>query len=449
MLRGGRTLRGRVTLLTVLAAAVVVALLIGAFNVVLATALDRAVDRALRSKAAAAMTTVRIDGDRVRVRDAPGDEAIDRQVWVYAGRRAVVRPAGAGRLQAAADALARSGGASADLHRPDSRLRRVGLDAGGRRVGAVVVAESLEPYDRTTDIALAGSVALGGLLLALVATLTWIATGRALHPVREMTRTAAAWSAHDQQRRFGTGPRPDELGELASTFDALLDRLAASLRHEQRLSAELSHELRTPLARIAAEAELLTRHARSADDVDDGLRAITSDTVEMTSILDTLMKAARADAGLERGRAGLDEVFARLAERWRPALAAHGIRLDVADPEGIEAGVDGDVAERIITPLLHNAERHAESRVSLSAERSAGAVLVTVDDDGAGIPVPLRDAFFEPGRRAGEGDGNGNANGAGLGLALARRLARATGGDVDVTDTPDGAGVRLRVRLPA
>jgi len=438
-----RTLRGRVTLLAVLAAAVAVALLVVVFNVVLATSLDGDVDRALRSKAAAATTTVLTTGGHVVVRDAPNDEAIDRQVWIYAGTGAVVRPPGDAALQAAADELARSGAAFAEKAGMDVRLHAVALTSDGRRIGSVVVAQSLAAYDRTTDIALAGSVALGGLLLALVAALTWLATGRALHPIRDMTRTAAAWSAHDQQQRFGGGPRPDELGELARTFDALLDRLAASLRHEQRLSAELSHELRTPLARIAAEAELLARHSRSAEELDDGLRAITGNAQEMTSILDTLMKAARADAGLERGRAPLDAVVDRVAGRWRPALAARGIALDIADLAGLDIGVDEDVAERILTPLLHNAERHAATHVSLSAERAGSMVLVNLDDDGPGIPLELRDVVFEPGHSASDGDG------AGLGLALARRLARATGGDVEIADTPLGEGVRLRVQLPA
>ncbi|MEA2156423.1 MAG: hypothetical protein QOE11_2563 [Solirubrobacteraceae bacterium] len=438
-----RTLRTRVTMLAVLAATVAVALLVGAFNVVLANALDRNVNRTLRSKAAAATTTASVSDGRVTVHDSPDDEAIDREVWVYDGLRAIVRPTGNASLQAAADALARRPSAYAAAPAQKIRLHSVALTDHGRRVGAVVVGESLAAYDQTTDVALAGSVALGGLLLLLIAGLTWVTIGRALHPVSEMTRAAADWSAHDGARRFGPGPRPDELGELAGTFDALLDRLAASLRHEQRLSAELSHELRTPLARIAAEAELLGRRARSPEELAAGLHAITLNAEEMEAILDTLMKAARADAGLERGRAELGPLLDRIATRWRPALAAGGIELDVGGADGIDVGVDAEVAERILTPMLHNAERHAVAHVSLSAERAGTAVLVHLDDDGPGIPEELREAIFEPGHTGSDGPG------AGLGLALARRLARATGGDVDATTRPGGDGARLRVRLPS
>ena len=437
------TLRTRVTLLSVLAAAVVVALLVAAFNVVLSTSLDRDVRRTLRSKAAAAVTTTVVRNGRVAVRDAPNDAAIDNAVWVYEAGRALLRPAGGAALQRSADRLADRTGTYA--HTPDGELllHSVAITDRGRSAGSVVVAESLEVYDRTTDVALAGSVALGGGLLALVAVLTWLATGRALHPVRDMTRTAAQWSAHDRERRFGPGPRPDELGELAATFDALLDRLAASLRHEQRLSAELSHELRTPLARIAAEAELLARRTRSPDELSAGLRAIAHNAAEMTAILDTLMKAARADAGLERGRAQLTPLLERVAARWRPAFAERGLALTVDAPDDVSVGVDAELAERILTPLLHNAERHAVAQVTLSTQRDGHSVLVHLDDDGPGIPAKLREAVFEPGRTESAGDG------AGLGLALARRLARATGGDVEVVAAAAAQGVRLRVRLPA
>ena len=82
-------------------------------------------------------------------------------------------------------------------------------------------------------------------------------------PGVRMTRQAAEWSEHDLDHRFALGAPHDELTELASTLDRLLDRLAASLRHERRFSAELSHELRTPLARVLAEAELALRRDAS------------------------------------------------------------------------------------------------------------------------------------------------------------------------------------------
>src|SRR5213076_3003016 len=78
----------------------------------------------------------------------------------------------------------------------------------------------------------------------------------ALRPGARVTRAAADWSEHRLERRFELGEPHDELTRLAAMLDSLLDRIAASLRREQRFSAELSHELRTPVSRIVAEADL-------------------------------------------------------------------------------------------------------------------------------------------------------------------------------------------------
>ena len=133
----------------------------------------------------------------------------------------------------------------------------------GTRFGTVVAAVSLDPYEDTERTAFVGALILAGLLLlAAVALLSRWMLGRALEPVSRMTADAVAWSATDLDRRFHVGEPYDELTRLAATLDDLLEQIAASLRHEQRFTAELSHELRTPLARISGETELMLRRDR-------------------------------------------------------------------------------------------------------------------------------------------------------------------------------------------
>jgi signal transduction histidine kinase len=438
-----RTLRGRLTALAVLVAFVAIATLTIAFNVVLRASLTHDADARLRSQAAAAATTVTARDGRVRVRESVNDEAVDRGVWIYQGMRAVVRPHESDRLQRAADALAGQS-KTFDMLGDDVRLYAAPVSEDGRQIGTIVVAESTAAYDRTTDLALVGSVALAGVLLAAMLALTWITIGRALAPVREMTRSAAEWSEHDTGSRFGTVGRPDELGALAATFDALLDRIAGSLRHEQRLSAELSHELRTPLARVVAQLELLQRRDRDPEERAEAYAAMARSAEQMSAILETLMAAARADARLDQGRSDLRDTLAELAAGW-PGGGA--VELDVDEPaEPLMAGVDGAVVERIVAPLLDNARRYAHSRVALGAERDGAGVVLTVTDDGPGVPADAREKVFEPGGRIGAPNGHA---GAGLGLALSRRLARAAGGDVAVAERNAGEGAQLRVTLPA
>jgi signal transduction histidine kinase len=445
-MRHFRTLRGRLSALAMLVATIAIAVLTVAFNVVLDKSLDSDANGRLRSRAAAAATTVVSDGGRLRVRESPDDEAIDGSVWVYQGRRAVLRPPGDPRVQRAADALAGQPKKLVELPGRELRLYATPVSPADGGRGTVVVGLSLAPYERTTNLALVGSLALALVLLGAVGAVTWVTIGRALAPVAEMTRSADEWSAHDLDRRFGSDPRLDELGRLAATFDRLLDRVAASLRHEQRLSAELSHELRTPLARITAELDLLRRRERSPQEIEEAYLAVERSAEQMTGIVDTLMAAARADAGMDRGRCTVAEGIERTAAAWKAALAESGVELVVDPPPPVAVvGVEAETFERIVAPLLDNARRFARGRVVVGAARDNGRVVVTVSDDGPGIPDDEADTAFDPGvSRAANGH-----RGAGLGLALARRLARASGGDLTLAPGRPDAGAEFRLDLPS
>jgi signal transduction histidine kinase len=438
-----RTLRGRLTAIAFAVALVAIAVLTVAFNLLLAASLDHDADHRLRTQAAAATTTVVAHGGRLTLRESPDDAALDRQVWVYDGHRAIERPAAPASVQRAADALAGHSREFRDAPGRALRLYAAPVSAGGHRLGTVVAGQSLAAYDRTTDLALVGSLAFGALLLAATLALTSLLIGRALGRVRDLTRSAAEWSRHDDPRRFGSAPQPDELGELARTLDSMMDRVASSLRHEQRLSAELSHELRTPLARIIAEVELLERRERSPEARADAYAAIARSADQMSEILETLMAAARADAGLGAGRSELDPTLQSLRRRWEESAGPVALELDTGGTR-LVAGVDREVVERILSPLLENGRRHARSRVRVGARSTAGRLVVTVADDGPGIPDDARERIFEPGVRLGNGEGSG---GAGLGLSLARRLARAAGGDV-TAQPATGGGALVRVELP-
>ena len=280
------------------------------------------------------------------------------------GLRRAPRDRAAGRAAPACSArpTRSSATAASSATSPDRELRLYAapISAGGRQVGTVVAGESLAAYDRTTDLALVGSLAFGALLLAAVLALTSLLIGRALGRVRDLTRSAAEWSRHDDPRRFGSAPQPDELGELARTLDSMMDRVASSLRHEQRLSAELSHELRTPLARIIAEVELLERRERSPQARADAYAAIARSADQMSEILETLMAAARADAGLGAGRSELAASLQSLRRRWEESAGPVALELDAGDSR-LVAGVDREVVERILSPLLENARRHART----------------------------------------------------------------------------------------
>ena len=193
-----------------------------------------------------------------------------------------------------------------------------------------------------------------------------------------------------------------------------------------------------------AEAQLALRHERTSEEYRQGYERVLESARQMRRTIDTLVTAARVETQGPRG-AGDAAAAAHAAARGYEALAAaHGVAITVADPTTpIMVGVDPDVAERVLAPLIENACRYGRSSVTVSIERRDRAVVFEVVDDGQGVPEAERERIFEPGRSE---NGHRRSDGAGLGLPLARRLARAAGGDV--RSEGDGPGGRFVARLP-
>ncbi|WP_235032140.1 ATP-binding protein [Actinacidiphila yanglinensis] len=442
-----RTLRGRLALLALVTTAVWVTVLTVAANLVLGAQLRGQANDLLRTRSAAVAATVeaRADG-RIVVHEPSDDQALDIGVWIYQGRVAVERPAAPVALQRQADRLAGRSAVFADTAEPAAnRLYALPVMAptGGRQVGTVVATVALDPYRSTVRYVLLGSIGLALALLAGVYPVARVVAGRALQPVGAMSAQAAEWSEHEVSRRFGTHQRPRELAHLAGNLDGLLDRLAALVRHEQQLTAELSHELRTPLARITAEAEWLTARPRSRAEQAASHEAITASAAAMAQICEALLADARAGSA-DPGRCAPGDVAASLARR-RAEAAPDTIPVTV-EGDAVTADVPAALVERILTPLLDNADRYGSHHILVECLSGPGGAQVHVSDDGPGVPADLGPAVFEAGCRADPGDGH---DGAGLGLALARRLARNAGGDITLSKAagPLG-GAHFIVTLP-
>ncbi len=439
-------IRRRLFLVVVVTVGVAVAALVLGFNLILARTLTHDSRDLARTRASAQLALLTTDHGRVTVREAPDAAAADAFIWVFSRGTVLEQPRSGASVYAAARALATGGARYADVPGADIRLYAAPVVSGGRRAGTVVAGVSLAPYEQTRRLALIASLILGGLVLALVALATRWLLAASLRPVLRMTRQAAVWSERDLDRRFALGEPNDELSELAATLDGLLDRLSASLRREQRFSAELSHELRTPLARVMAESELALRREREPGEYREALELIHRSAAQLTRTVDALVAAARHEAGFERGSADAYELAAEAAAACADLAAQRRVELNLSSPPTpIRVAIDPDLGERILQPLLENACRYGSSTVSVSIERAGGVVRYTIDDDGAGVAAEERERIFEPGVRGTQGARDGA--GAGLGLALARRLAHSAGGDIEAL--ADRSGGRFVVVLPS
>lgn len=438
----------RTRLLLVVLAALAIALVVATvgFNLLLANSSRSDADSLLRQRALSERAVLRIGDGPIRVEDSQEELAADSRIWIFdASGRAVEAPRAHAATAQEAFALAGSNARFENVDSTDERLYALPVVAHGQRYGTIVVGLALGPYEQTRRAALFASLAFAFVLLLVAGgAAAWLLRS-ALRPVAEMTEQAATWSEEDLDKRFAPGEPYDELSRLAHTLDRLLDRISASLRHERRFSAELSHELRTPLSKVIAEAELALRRDRTSEEYCRAIVEIQRNAQQLARIVETLLAAAQGEAR-PRGLADAEAIALAAVDACAPLAAERRVAVDLErPPASVRVGVDQDLAERILHPVLENACRYGRGHVQLTLERANGAVVFTVDDDGPGVAPDEAAEIFEPARRGTAGWTSGS--GAGLGLALARRLARSVSGEVEAD--PAAAGGRFRVRLPA
>ena len=434
--------RSRLLVAIVAAVAVALALAVVAFSFLLGQRLSASATSLVKAQAEAELSSVLIRDGKLVAPEGPDNASAPSQVWVFSGSRALEAPNVSPDLDRAARSLTTGPARSLDI-REQTRLYALPIVQNGVRYGTVVSAVSLDPYEETGSAALVGAVLLSLLVLAAVTVLARWMLGRALLPVSRMTEDAAAWSEHDLDQRFHKGEPYDELTRLAATLDRLLERIAASLRHEQRFTAEVSHELRTPLARISGEAELMLRRDRTPDEYREALAAIQRAADQMTHTVETLVAAARHEARLAGATSDARDAVQAAARNAREDAPAIDVRVTVpADP--VPVAVDEELAARMIQPLLDNAVRYGQSAVEISLVRNGSAASIEITDDGPGVADHERASIFEPGKR-GEAAA-GRVDGAGLGLALAQRLVRSAGGEISAV--AGSSGGRFVLTLP-
>ncbi|MDF2806805.1 MAG: hypothetical protein K0S43_1751 [Cellulosimicrobium sp.] len=374
----------------------------------------------------------------------------------------------------------------------------------------VVVASSTTTVDATVEEYVLIEVALGAAgLLAAVLLGTWLVR-RSLRPLDDVAAAAGRVSELElAQGEIDAIPRvPDDLtdertevGQVGAALNRMLENVETSLqaRHDsetqvRRFVADASHELRTPLASIRGYAELVRR---SPDDVPPAtarsLDRIESEAVRMTGLVEDLLLLARLDAGRPLDRAPVD--LAALAvdavmdahaagpdHDWALDLPGEDLDVDLAteppdgfddatddvdrtraahDPGGQDPGEDvdleitGDEASlrQVLANLLANARTHTPpgTHVEVRLATDGDDVVLSVADDGPGIPATLRPTLFH---RFTRGDGARNRTGGstGLGLAIADAIVTAHGGSVEVSsstaDEPGATGTTFTVRLP-
>ncbi|MCS3443125.1 sensor histidine kinase [Microbacterium phyllosphaerae] len=307
----------------------------------------------------------------------------------------------------------------------------------------LVLAVPIEDDDETlSTVALLLAIALP-LLLVLVAVTTWLVVGRALKPVTRIREEVDGITAERLHNRVEVPPSSDEIAALATTMNRMLDRLDASATAQRRFVSDASHELRSPLATIRQHAELAQTHPATTS-IDELADVVSDEGLRLQGIVESLLLLARLDEGGGTHDESIDLDDLALGEVRR--LRTRGVDVDGS---GIHAArVEGDprLLGQLLRNLADNAARHSAGRVAISVIPQDAWVFVTVEDDGAGVPVDERERIFERFVRLDEARSR-DAGGSGLGLAIVQGIATASGGTVSV-DASRWGGARFVVALP-
>jgi signal transduction histidine kinase len=295
------------------------------------------------------------------------------------------------------------------------------------------------------------------LLVLILALVFWRAINAALRPVESLRRGAEEITGASRSGRLPVPVGSDEIHLLAVTLNGMLDRLEAARNRQREFVADAAHELRSPLTNMRTQLEVAQHLGSSADP--ELVNDLLTDTKRLARLVDDLLLLARTDDSAEIARPVPVDLTALLQD----AAARYPVVAVSLPEDPLWTSGDPDALLRIITNLLDNAVRHAASSVSLSASSvssptssvsstsssGGGRILVTVTDDGPGIPAGDRERVFERFTRLDDARARDDG-GSGLGLAIVRELVRRHGGRVRLLDAPSGGpGLLVEVDLPA
>lgn len=315
------------------------------------------------------------------------------------------------------------------------------------------IGQSLEDSQEFQREILRGFLLSLGLVLLLGGPIGWFMARRALHGVREVTRTASEIADGALDRRVPIGTAGDELDQLARTFNAMLDRIQSLIIGMRDMADNLAHDLRSPLGRVRACAEMSLVNGQASGQANGAHESWAVNTIEecdrLLQMLDTTLDIAEADSGaakLKLDRVDLAELVLKASELFQTVAEDRQIDIATRVPEHCWIEGDRQRLQRVIANLLDNALKYtpAGGAVRIALSEQAQRVLLTIEDTGIGITAEDLPRIFQ---RFYRGDPSRSRQGIGLGLSLALAFVRAHGGDITVTSAR-GQGSTFCVVLP-
>lgn len=295
-----------------------------------------------------------------------------------------------------------------------------------------------------------GFAAVGtGALIVSIAVGTVLAW-RSTRPLRHVSDTARRiLETGDLGARVPGAAGEGELAVLVRQFNTLLERNDAHVRVLRESLDNLAHDLRTPLTRLRASAEQALQDSGDPKEARFALADCIEETDRLLHVLSTLLDVSAAEGGalrLEKGKMDLRAVAERAVDLYREVAEEKRISVGLEAPNAVEVEADAVRMGQAANNLLDNALKYTPEggRVTVAVTAEPRFAVLTVSDNGPGVPAEEREAVF---RRLYRGDASRSQKGLGLGLSLVKAIVESHAGSVAVDDAP-GGGARFTVRLP-
>ena len=325
------------------------------------------------------------------------------------------------------------------------RYLAVPLGSGETTAGVFVVAHFTDDDRDEIFVVVRVLTAAGLVVLAASALLAWSLSGRVLRPVRELTATAQRISETDLSQRIEVTGH-DELAELGSTFNDMVDRLEEGFDQQRQFLDDVAHELRTPITIVQGNIDLL------GDDPAEraaGVETINDELDRMNRYVTDLLLLAKAESGefLQIEPVDVGELTIALDARVR-TLGERDWQLETAPPPGSVALLaDRARLVQAVLNLATNAVQHTgpNDTISLGVDASSESVRIWVRDTGPGIDPDVIDHLFER-RFRGAASRVRRSDGMGIGLSIVDAIARGHGGHAEAKN--EARGARFTIELP-
>jgi len=324
-------------------------------------------------------------------------------------------------------------------------------------LGSVIVAQSLEDFDKTTRRIGAVFLLIGGLVLLFIGIASRKVVKIGMKPLKKIENTAEKIAAGDLSARLENFEPDTEVGRLSTSLNTMLSRIeesfAARTKSEDKLRrfvADASHELRTPLTAIRGFAELHRQGAvPEGEKTKELIARIEKESKRMGFLVEDLLMLARMDQSRELNISQVN-LSALVKEAVTSAQAAgpdHPITTDIT--ENISSSVDSDKIYQVVTNLLANARAHtpAGTAIKVSVFSNSDGVNVSVADNGPGLAMEDQVRIFERFYRVDSSRQRNGQEGSGLGLSIVNAVMSAHGGTVSVASQP-GEGATFTLHFP-